>query len=43
VRLLQPQGPTAGDQDLVQAMRRFDQWEQAAEVLLIRAEPHLSA
>lgn len=43
VRLLQPQGPTAGDQDLVQAMRRFDQWEQAAEVLLIRAEPQLSA
>jgi predicted acylesterase/phospholipase RssA/CRP-like cAMP-binding protein len=43
VRLLQPQGAQANELDLVQAMRRFDQWEQSAEVLLIRAEPQLSA
>ncbi len=43
VRLLQPEGQQASEVDLVQAMRRFDQWELSAEVLLIRAEPQLSA
>lgn len=43
VRLLQPEGASANEMELAQAMRRFDQWEQAAEVVLIRAEPQFSA
>jgi NTE family protein/lysophospholipid hydrolase len=45
VHLLQPEGanPAATEEELTLAMRRFDQWEQAAEVMLIRAEPQLSA
>lgn len=45
VHLLQPEGahPQATEAELTQAMRRFEQWEQAAEVLLIRAEPQFSA
>ncbi len=43
VRLLQPQGAVASDEELRQAMRQFDQWEQAAEVMLVCAEPQLSS
>lgn len=43
VQLLQPEGAVAGDDELHQAMRHFDHWEQAAEVMLLRAEPQLSA
>ncbi len=43
VQLLAPEGAQANEQELAQAMRRFDQWEQSAELLLIRAEPQLSA
>jgi NTE family protein/lysophospholipid hydrolase len=43
VHVLAPEGAQATELELAQAMRRFDQWEQSAELLLIRAEPQLSA
>ena len=43
VQLLQPEGSSASDEELRLAMRQFDQWEQAAEVMLVRAEPQLSS
>lgn len=43
VQLLQPDSGGANEADLTRAMRQFDQWEQRAELMLVRAEPQLSA
>ncbi len=43
VQLLQPEGAVASEAELGQAMRQFEQWEQAAELVLVRAEPQLSS